>query len=67
MSSSLRREPTGGSRVLAPALAKRDADLAARAGVDHLLTELGIARQDAPVDRANGGGGPLIYRPILAA
>jgi hypothetical protein len=29
--------------------------LAVAAGIDHLVAELGVARQDAPVDRAGGG------------
>ena len=30
--------------------------LAVATGVDHLEDEFGVARQDAPVDRAGGGG-----------
>ena len=37
-------------------LAVGGAYLAVAAGVDHLVDEFGVARQDAPVDRTGGGG-----------
>ena len=37
-------------------LAVGGAYLAVAAGVDHLVAEFGIARQDAPIDRGGGGG-----------
>jgi hypothetical protein len=37
-------------------LAVGGAYLAVATGVDHLVAEFGVARQDAPVDRTGGGG-----------
>jgi len=64
MSSCLRRESTGGRGVLAPVLAKRDTDYSRlRPASIICITELGIACQYAPVDRANGGDDLAVVVP----
>ena len=47
--------PKGTLSTGSAGLAVGGAYLAVAAGVDHLVTEFGVARQDAPVDRAGGG------------
>ena len=49
-------DPKGTLGTGSAGLAVGGAYLAVAAGIDHLVAELRIARQDAPVDRAGGGG-----------
>ncbi len=48
-------DPKGTLGTGSAGLAVGGAYLAVAAGIDHLVAELGVARQDAPVDRAGGG------------
>jgi len=47
-------DPKGTLGTGSAGLAVGGAYLAVAAGVDHLVAEFGVARQDAPVDRAGG-------------
>jgi len=51
----LKANPKGTLGTGSAGLAVGGAYLAVAAGIDHLVAELGVARQDAPVDRAGGG------------
>src|SRR6516162_11418794 len=54
-SSNEGADPKGTLGTGSAGLARGGAYLAVAAGVDHLADEVGIARQDAPVDGTGGG------------
>src|SRR5438132_55436 len=59
-------DPKGTLGTGSAGLAVGGAYLAVAAGIDHPVAELGVARQDAPVDRAGGGGELARIRRVRA-